>query len=294
MSKIWERARGHWPAILAAAQVPDDVLDGRHHPCPVCGGKDRFRYTKNEEGGFFCGDFRGDGIELLKHVKGVDFRGAAEIVESVIGKDPNWKPEPKTETYAEQLRKVARHAKRSRYLESRGLEMAPGLQFAEGVEYRDGEMVLGHYAAMLAPVMRGGAFLTYHVTYLQDGHKAAVPTPRKILPGPSNRGASVALYPPAETMGVAEGIETAIAAKMIHGMPVWAALNTSLLKSWQPPAVAKCVHIFADNDSHFAGHAAAFELAHRLVLAGLVVHVRIPGEPDTDWNDCLLAGRAAA
>jgi len=292
--KLWDRARGHWDAILEKAQVSPDVLDGRHHPCPACGGTDRFRYIRDDEGGFFCGDFRGDGIELLKHIKGVNFRGAAEIVESVIGKDPNWKPEPKTETYAEQLRKVARHAKRSRYLESRGLEMAPGLQFAEGVEYRDGDRVLGHYAAMLAPVMRGGAFLTYHVTYLQDGHKAAVPTPRKILPGPSNRGASVALYPPAETMGVAEGIETAIAAKMIHGMPVWAALNTSLLKSWQPPAVAKCVHIFADNDSHFAGHAAAFELAHRLVLAGLVVHVRIPGEPDTDWNDCLLAGRAAA
>ena len=231
---------------------------------------------------------------LLQHLKGVDFRGAAEIIESVIGKDPNWKPEPKTETYAEQLRKVARHAKRSRYLESRGLEMAPGLQFAEGVEYRDGDEVLGHYAAMLAPVTRAGTFLTYHVTYLQDGHKAAVPTPRKILPGPSNRGASIALYPPAETMGVAEGIETAIAAKMIHGMPVWAALNTSLLKSWQPPAIAKCVHIFADNDSHFAGHAAAFELAHRLVLAGLVVHVRIPSEPDTDWNDCLLSARAVA
>lgn len=290
--KIWERARGHWPAILAAAQIPDAVLDGRHHPCPACGGKDRFRYTKDDEGGFFCGDTHGDGLKLLQHLRGVDFRGAAEIVESVIGKDPNWKPELQTETYAEQLRKIVRHAKRSRYLESRGLEMAPGLQFAEGVEYRDGDKVLDHYAAMLAPVTRGEKFLTYHVTYLQDGHKAVVPTPRKILPGPSNRGASIALYPPAETMGVAEGIESAIAAKMIHSVPVWSALNTSLLAAWQPPPIAKHVLIFGDNDAHFAGHAAAWTLAHRLALAGLKVEVRVPLHVN-DWNDALL-GRVAA
>lgn len=292
--KLWDRARGHWDAILEYAKVPADVLDGRHHPCPACGGKDRFRYTRDDEGGFFCGDLRGNGIALLQHLRGVDFRGAAEIIESVIGRDRDWKPTPKTETYAEQLRKIARPAKRSRYLESRGLEMAPGLQFAENVEFHDGDAIQGHYAAMLAPVMRNGTFLTYHVTYLQDGHKANVSPARKILPGPSNRGASVALYAPAEMMGIAEGIETGIAAKMLHGMPVWAALNTSLLKSWEPPTVAKCIHIFADNDAHFAGHAAAYALAHRLALAGLEVHVRMPEQPGTDWNDCLLAAKAAA
>jgi len=290
--KLWERARGHWPAILEHAGISPDVLDGRHHPCPACGGKDRFRYIRDEEGDYFCGDNRGDGISLLEHLKGVDFRGAAELIEQVIGRDREWKPERKTDSYAEQLRKIAKPSRRSRYLESRGLEMAPGLQFAEGVEYRDGDAVLGHYPAMLAPVTRAGTFLTYHVTYLQDGHKAAVPTPRKILPGPSNRGASVALYPPAETMGVAEGIETAIAAKMIHGMPVWSALNTSVLKAWEPPKVARTIYIFGDNDEHFAGHAAAWHLAHRLALAGLKVEVRIPLHVN-DWNDALI-GRVAA
>ncbi|MGN6314570.1 MAG: toprim domain-containing protein [Rhodanobacteraceae bacterium] len=290
--KIWERARGHWDAILAAANVPKDVLDGKHHPCPVCGGKDRFRYTRDEEGGFFCGDIRGDGLKLLQHVCGVDFKGAAEIVERVIGKDPNWKPEPKTETYAEQLRKIARHAKRSRYLESRGLEVAPGLQFAESVEYRDGEDVIGKFPAMLAPVTRDGAFLTYHVTYLDNGRKANVSAVRKILPGPANTGAAIELYPAAETMGIAEGIETAIAAKMIHNVPVWSAMNTSLLKSWQPPKIAKHILIFGDNDPHFAGHAAAWHLAHKLALAGLHVEVRIPIHV-ADWNDALIGRKAA-
>src|SRR5690348_7953651 len=51
--KLWERARGHWDAILAEAKIPAEVLDGRHHKCPECGGKDRFRYLRDEEGGFF-------------------------------------------------------------------------------------------------------------------------------------------------------------------------------------------------------------------------------------------------
>jgi|SRR5581483_4167344 len=291
MKKIWERARGQWPAILAAANVPEHVLDGKHHPCPKCGGKDRFRYVRDDEGGFFCGDLRGDGVKLLQHVKDLDFRAAAELIESVIGKG-EWKPEPR-DTYALQLRKIAQRVKRSRYLESRGLEMPAALQFAEGVEYRDEDgNVTGKYAAMLAPVTRNGQFLTYHVTYLQDGHKAALDKPRKILPGPGNAGASVALYPPAAMMGVAEGIETAIAAKMIHNMPVWSALNTSLLKAWQPPSIARHVFIFGDNDPHYAGHAAAWTLAHRLAKAGLKVDVRIPIHC-ADWNDALIGSKAA-
>lgn len=290
--KIWERARGHWSAILEAAKIPADVLDGKHHPCPACGGKDRFRYIRDDEGGFFCGDMRGDGIALLQHLKGVDFRGAAEIVESVIGKDRDWKPERKAETYAERLRKIAQPSKRSRYLESRGLEVPASLRWAVDVEYHEDGNVTGHYPAMLAPVTRDGQFLTFHATYLRDAHKAEVSAVRKILPGPPNRGASVALYPPAETMGVAEGIETAIAAKMIHSMPVWSALNTALLKAWQPPPIAKHIVIFGDNDAHYAGHAAAYQLAHKLMMQGIAAEVRIPTYYG-DWNDMLIGRQAA-
>lgn len=287
-----DRARGHWEAILAEAKIPADVLDGKHHKCPACGGKDRFRYLRDENGGFFCSDLRGNGIELLQHVLGVDFKGAAEIAERVVGKG-DWKPERKEPTYAERLRAVAKPSPRSRYLESRGLEVPKSLRFAERVEYRDGDgNVIGHYAAMLAPVTRAGKFLTFHATYLDGGAKANVPTVRKCLPGPSLRGGAVELYPASETLGIAEGIETAIAAKMLHGVPVWSALNTSLLAQWMPPAGVKRVLIFADNDANFAGHAAAYALAHRLALRSIECEVRMP--PPGDWNDTLLAQRSAA
>lgn len=287
--KLSDRAKGRWLDILTSPQVGIDesLLDGRHHKCPACGGTDRFRFTRDDRGGYFCGDHRGDGFGLLQHVFGGDFAAAAKMVEDVIGKDDNWKPEPRKRTYAERLQSIAKPAPRSRYLESRGLDMAPGLRFAWRVDYHDGDMVR-QFAAMLAPVTRHGKFLTYHVTYLAEGAKAPVDPVRKILPGPALTGASVALYPPAEEMGIAEGIETAIAAKMLFGIPVWSALSTSLMKSWEPPEIAKRVTVFADHDPNAAGQAAAWHLCHRLRMKGIETDVRMP-TMFGDWNDFLIA-----
>src|SRR5690606_3001945 len=118
-------------------------------------------------------------------------------------------------------------SKRSAYLASRGLEVPPGLLFARQVPYYDGTTQIGTYDAMLAPITRDGRWATLHCTYLHRGRKAPVEHPRKILPGRSSPiGGGVELYPAAEEMGVAEGIETAIAASMMFGVPVHAALNT--------------------------------------------------------------------
>ena len=35
-------AHGSWREILTGAGLPVEFLDGRGHPCPLCGGRDRF------------------------------------------------------------------------------------------------------------------------------------------------------------------------------------------------------------------------------------------------------------
>ncbi len=60
-------------------------------------------------------------------------------------------------------------------------------------------------------------------------------------------------------MGIAEGIETALAAQQILEIPVWAALNASLLAKFQPPSIVEHLIIAADNDA--AGKKAARQLA---------------------------------
>lgn len=285
--KIRERAKGHWDRILTGIGFPVEAMGGKHCPCPGCGGTDRFRYVRDDHGGFFCSSLRGDGLGLVMHWLELDFKAACERIESVLGKDADFKPEPREKTYAEILSQTAVRSERSAYLASRGLEVPPSLQWHRAALYhQDGEK-LGPYSAMLAPVTRGGEWLTYHVTYLEGGAKAPVTAPRKLLPHPGIlNGSSIALYDPEETMGIAEGIETAIAAKMLFGIPVWSALNTSLMKSWQPPSIAKSIVIFGDNDANFAGQSAAYALANSLV-GRRKVEVQFP--PDVgDWNDVLL------
>ena len=42
VSDVVAAASGHWPELLAAVGI-DIPPRGKHGPCPVCGGKDRFR-----------------------------------------------------------------------------------------------------------------------------------------------------------------------------------------------------------------------------------------------------------
>lgn len=152
------------------------------------------------------------------------------------------------------------------------------------------------FPAMLGPVTREGRLLTYHVTYLTAGKKADVPIPRKILPGPSLRGSAIELYPlEGDTLGIAEGIETAIAAHMLHPtIPVWSAMNCALLKAFNPPVRVKHLVIFGDRDYNRAGQAAAEQLAHRHYGKVETVSVWLPLKEGDDWNDVLIACRAVA
>jgi len=71
--EVHKRAEGRWPEILTELGISDAVLDGKHHPCPGCGGKDRFRFdNKQGQGNFICSQggskpLSGDGFKLLIH-----------------------------------------------------------------------------------------------------------------------------------------------------------------------------------------------------------------------------------
>ena len=288
-----EWTQGKWTQIIERLVGPEYV-DGKHHPCPRGDGTDCFRFSNvNGRGNYFCKCSNGDqdGFELIKCYHNTDFAGAAKLVEEIIGpRDRD--PQPRRQSYAERLRTEARKSPRSRYLESRGLVMPPGLLWHPAVDYfRDGQWIQ-KYPAMLAPITRDRKFLTFHCTYLEDGQKAPVDPCRKMLPGPGLKGAAVELWPAGEVLGITEGIETAIAAHMLFDLPVWAALNTSLLKSWTPPDGVKRIVIFGDNDRNYAGQAAAYALAHR--LHGRVdIDIRFPDQPG-DYNDVLIQRTEAA
>ena len=86
MNELRERARHHWQGILSSLGISGS-LKNKHQPCPVCGGKDRFRFDdKDGYGTFICNQCgAGDGFKLIMNLLHCDFKHAASIVESYLG-----------------------------------------------------------------------------------------------------------------------------------------------------------------------------------------------------------------
>jgi putative DNA primase/helicase len=178
----------------------------------------------------------------------------------------------------------------SRYLGSRGIKILPAAsaaRFNDGLPYWQEDKTKLILPTMLAKFAApDGQSAILHRTYLAEpGTKADIEKPRQLVPGKVPNGGAVRLMPAAETMGIAEGIETALSAAQIFNIPVWAALTVGSLIKWQPPSKAKSIIIFADNDKSFAGQSDAFSLAHKLKIEGLHVEVRVPDDAGADWND---------
>lgn len=295
---VRELAVGKWHGILSQLGIADEFLrPNKNTPCPACGGKDRFRWTNfRDEGRWICNHCgHGDGFDLLQLVNGWPFATAAKEVERIVGSvEPQQRPPHDAGAARRRIERiraglVPSHPDVLAYLESRGLELAPGLRAHPSVGYfEDGKRVADFPALVASIYSASGDLVSLHITYLQNGRKAPVAQPRKILPPISDLGGSaIRLYPISEHLGVAEGIETAISAKQLYGIPVWSVANATLMEKWRSPESVKRVTIFADKDSNFHGEKSAYALAFRLANAGLVVDVRVP--PAGDFNDVLMA-----
>src|SRR5262249_11039122 len=116
--------------------------------------------------------------------------------------------------------------------------------------------------------------------------------PRKKFLGPVGTNPQVRLFDELdEELGIAEGIETAVACFQLFNVPTWAALNDTGLANFKPPAGVRRLHIFGDRDASFAGQAATYALAKRLKTAGLIVEDRLPDTVGVDWLDELNTQR---
>src|SRR5690606_9353730 len=146
---------------------------------------------------------------------------------------------------------------------------------------------------MIAVVRDGAGAPTggIHRTYLLDDGSAKAPPGKKMLG--ATAGGSVRLAPISEDgrLGVAEGIETALSAHAIFGIPTWAALSADGLRRWQWPSGLRHVTIFADAGD--AGLNAAAALADRLKAADIANTVVSPLHGD-DFNHDLQRGATAA
>ena len=184
------------------------------------------------------------------------------------------------------------------YLKHRGMDGAwplPDLlRLHPALTYWQGAEKLGTFPAMVAPIVApDGRTLALHRTYLTpDGRKAAVPSPKKLTAaaGPL-AGACIPLHKPARgIIGIAEGIETALAAQCASAVPTVASYCASNLAAWRWPTNVQRLVIFADADK--AGRDATDTLRARALAAGVRVEVLTPTHPGADWCDVWAASDA--
>ena len=177
------------------------------------------------------------------------------------------------------------------YLRGRGLMLpALGLRFHPRTPCGRGTGAI-FLPAMLAAVRDESGLVAVHRTFLdpRSAKLADLAVPRRAL-GRLGQGA-VRLRPPDDGMlGWAEGIETALAATLLTGVPCWATLGTErFARVALPPSVSRLI-LFLDHDP---GGRRAERLAREVLgSTGVRIEARYPAAVGTDWNDVLLS-RAA-
>jgi putative DNA primase/helicase len=295
-----EQFRNKWKGILPHFGLSLKLLNGKHGPCPFCGGTDRFRFTDYRGNGDWicnqCG--AGDGFEFVKRALGADFKDAVKRIEPIAANvkaaKPVVRPGKDNRRMLNSIWRATEPVTRGdpvwTYLENRlgPLRAISGhLRYHPELSYSHGDGTQTFHPAMVALVTDAeGKTCNLHRTYLtHDGHKAEVPQPKKLCAGSMPNGSAIRFAPPDWAIGIAEGIETALAATELTGIPCWAAVCAHGLETWESPGVQN-VTIFGDNDTNFVGQGAAYALAKRLARRLISVEVRIPPN-NGDWADVL-------
>lgn len=280
---------GRWYDILASVGISKDYLTPDHGPCPMCGGHDRFRWDNKEgRGTWFCSKCgAGDGAQLAMNFLGCDFRALRAKLEELLPKSSVRASKPQKELTPEErskaLNKLWHEGDPIKASGPVGVYLMARLGFIPDTgELR--EAIYGTYALMLARVRDPlGKPCSLHRTYLtMEGRKIA----RKLFQGDLPKGCAIRLMKHDDTLGIAEGIETALSCHALDGVPTWAAMNSALMENFLPPMGVSRIIIFGDRDSLYGGQKSAYVLAERLARDKTrKVEVRLPMNDDTDFND---------
>lgn len=289
IDRVLREFNGAWRQTLEGygCQLPS----GRNHgPCPVCGGKDRFRFDdKDGRGTWFCGQCdpqSGGGLLLLSRYLG---KPTVEVAKELLGQDiprtvaPVRKHSATDEQMREELRKRAK----------RGAEMLMEQSMMSGHPYMDAKGLTGEWpvnsqimmgadneriepgALLLVPVYKNGELVNVQ-KITGDGKK------RPIYGGDMS-GVCHIIKGPGKTIAVVEGFATGVTVNHMTNATTYVAFNTGNLAAITAQARAEhpdsMLIIFADNDEHGAGLKYAEEAA---IQSG--ARIALPPEPG-DWDD---------
>jgi len=286
-------AVGQWPTLLPALGITVD-LNGQHTACPVCGGKDRFRFDNQAGRGTWlcnqCG--AGDGLALVEKALSLSTKEAAAQVAALLGDNPapvvsasvlqidqdKVAARLKAATQAQTLVSKAITQTGHAYLVTKGWPDEPALTLngqplrIGGETFRQGDL--------LVPLFDNqGAVVNVQLINASG-------TKRMLAGGQVKEAAHVFTGETTAIIWLVEGYTTGLTVHKLTGDTVYVALSANNL----PALAAKLRERFpeahlliaADNDENGKGQAKANEAA--LLSGGKAA---LPAEVG-DWNDVYL------
>lgn len=190
------------------------------------------------------------------------------------------------------------------YFENRGLGMlkyAPADTFRDmfygpHVPYYEDGKIQGYYDTLVSIIRSNSKVWSLHRIFLLHGAKAPVSNAKKVMI-PNSSGANTSKFirlgnvPEHGIIGIAEGIETALACFCGIRIPTWSAISAAFLEEFTPPKNVKAVIIFGDKDKSEVGLHSAMVLKERLLALGIKAFICLPksdipnGSKGIDWLD---------
>ena len=322
-------AKGRWLEILSQIIGPEHLTGRNGPCPGCGGADRYQFNTRSEAGAFSCRSHErggGDGFALVMHVMDCDFLAASRLVAHALGMDhgggelhhraaiPAPPPLPGKDYKAAREKAgriwneagmITANDPAGLYLTGRLLPVPvnasvlryhPELPYWSGSDDAGKPQLVGRFPAMLAVLSRpDGSTHAVHRTYLDGmGGKLTLPDlpSRKLFKcGNAMVGAAVHLGGPdyAGRLGIAEGIETALAFTQGTGAPCWAATSAGMLARVQLPDSAQRIYIATDADP--AGRKAAESLAKRAIAEGRRAWINTAPDGCNDWADYLTASK---
>jgi hypothetical protein len=172
------------------------------------------------------------------------------------------------------------------YLASRGIFIASdALRFHPRTPIGRGRNVRFR-PALIAAVRLGGRVIGIQRIFLDAEASCLAPDllDAKLTLGRPLAGA-VMLQPPGPILGLAEGVETALSAAILLGIPVWAALGNERLHQIALPPVMERLILLPDNDA--GGRLGERRAREAYLRDDRHIDTIWPWGDENDWNDVL-------
>lgn len=301
VSDVVAAACGNWPELLAAVGI-DTPSRGKHGPCPVCGGSDRFRLDdKGGRGTWICNQCgAGDGLDLVSKVTGKPPKEVAELLAPLVGLSAGGlDPAEREHIHQQQQARAEADAKQAEQQRQKATRRAaaimrdcePGqapylvhkrLRWPHGAINRTLIREGGENfpdSSLVIPLINEAAELVNVQLIRDDGTK-------RYLAGGQKAGAYHRIEGGA-LVAICEGYATGLTVYLATGATVYCAMDagnllavTTIARRQHPEAR---ILLCGDNDAHTSGNPGKTKAEHAAaVIGGLVA---LPPEFSGDWND---------